>query len=59
MLFVLDTKYYVPIKFGKIAGSIHLFKITRTLTSENFKFKRNKIWDIMEIDRKEVNMTLN
>ena len=28
MLFISDTKYYVPIKLCKMAGSIHLFKIT-------------------------------
>ena len=59
MLFISDTKYYVPIKLCKTAGSIHLFKIAGTLTSENVKLKRNRIWDIMEIDWKEVNMTLN
>ena len=42
-----------------MAGSTHLFKITRTLTSKNIKLKRNKIWDIIEIDCKEVNVTLN
>ena len=59
MLFILDTKYYVPIKLHKTAGSIHLFKITGTLTSENVNLKRNEIWDIMEIDWKEVNVNLN
>ena len=59
MLFISDTKYYVPIKFCKMARSIHLFKITGTLTSENVKLKRNKIWDIMEKDLKEVSVTLN
>ena len=58
MLFMSDIKYYVPIKLCKMAGSIHLFKITGTLTSENVKLKRNKIWDIIEIDWKEVNVTL-
>ena len=42
-----------------MAGSIHLFKITGKLTPENVKLKRNKIWDIMEIDWKKVNVTLN
>ena len=42
-----------------MAGSIHLFKITGILTSENVKLKRNKIWDIIEIDRMEVNITFN
>ena len=59
MLFVLDTNYYAPIKLCKTTGSICLFKITGTLTSENIKLKRDKIWDIMEIEWKEVNMTLN
>ena len=59
MLFILDTKYYVPIKLCKIARNIHLFKITGTSTSENVKLKRNKILDIMEIDWKEVSVTLN
>ena len=49
MLFVSDTKYYVPIKLCKTEGSIHLFKILGILTSENVKVKRNKIWDIIEI----------
>ena len=42
-----------------MVGSIHLFKITGTLPSENVKLKRNKIWDIMVIDWKEVSITLN
>ena len=58
-LFISDTKYYVPIKLCKTAGSIHLFMITGTLTSENVKLKRNRIRDIIEIDWKEVNVTLN
>ena len=42
-----------------MAGSIHLLNITGTLTSENVKLKRNKIWDVIEINWKEVNVTLN
>ena len=42
-----------------MAGRIHLFKITGTLTSENVKLKRNRIGDIIEIDWKEINVTLN
>ena len=41
-----------------MAGGIHLFKITGTLTPENVKLKTNIIWDIIELDWKEVNMTL-
>ena len=42
-----------------MAGSIHLFKITGTLTQENVKLKRNILCNITELDQKEVNMTLN
>ena len=52
MLFISDTKYYVPIKLCEMTGSIHLFKITGILSSDNVKLKRTKIWDTMEIDWK-------
>ena len=58
MLFISNTQSYVPINLCKIAGSIHLFKIRGRLTPENIKFKKNWIWDVLEIDWKEVNMTL-
>ena len=59
MLFISDTQYYVPIKLFRMAGSIHLFKITGTLIPENVKLKRNILWGVTELDWKEVNMTLN
>ena len=37
MIFISDVQYYVPIKLCKTAGSIHLFKITGLLNSENIK----------------------
>ena len=43
MLFILNTKYYIPIKLCKMVESIHLFKITEKITFENLKFKRHKI----------------
>ena len=42
-----------------MAGSIYLFKITSMLKPENVKLKQNYIWDVIEIDWKEVNMTSN
>ena len=59
MLFISDTQYYVLLKLCRMAGSIHLFKNIGTLTPENVKLKRNIIWDVIELDWKEVNMTLN
>ena len=46
MLFISDKQYYVPVKLWRMAGSIHLFKITGTLFPENVKLKGNLIWDI-------------
>ena len=59
MIFISDIQYYVPIKLCKTTGSIHLFKITGTLNSENIKLNRNYARDTLEIDWKEVNMTFN
>ena len=59
MIFVSDIQCYVPIKLCKTAGSIHLFKIEGMLNSENIKLNQNYIWDTLEIDWKEVNVTFN
>ena len=59
MLFISDAQYYVPIKLWRITGSIPLLKIMGMLTPENVKLKRKIILDIIELDWKEVNVTLN
>ena len=59
MLFISNTKSYVPIKLCRIAGSIHLFRIRGRLTIEHVRFKRNWIWDVLEIDWKDISMILN
>ena len=59
MLFILDAQSYVPVNLCKIAGSIHLFRLRERLTPDCINFKRNWIWDVLEIDWKEVRVTLN
>ena len=59
MIFVSDVQYNVTIKLCKTAGSIHLFKISGMLNSENIKLNKNYMWDTLEIDCKEVNITFN
>ena len=59
MLCISNTKSYIPIKSCRIAGSIHLFRIWGRLTIEHFRFKRNWIWDVLEIDWKDISMMLN
>ena len=58
MLFISDIQNYIPIKLCKAAGSIHLFKIKGMLKAENIELKKNFIWDTLEIDWKEVTVTL-
>ena len=43
MLFISNTRSYIPIKLRKIAGRIHLFRIRGRLTIEQVRFKRNWI----------------
>ena len=59
LLFMSDSQYYVPIQLCRMAGSIHLFKMIGTLNPENVKLKSNILRDIIELDWKEVNVTLN
>ena len=56
MIFISDVQYYVLMKLCKTAGSIHLFKITGMIKSENIKLNQNSIWDTLEIDWKELLM---
>ena len=59
MLFISDVQYYGPIKLCKTAENIHRFKITGKLTPEHVKLERNILWDGIELDWKQVNITLN
>ena len=57
MLFISDVPNYIPIKLCKAAGSIHLFKIKGMLKAENINLNKNVIWDMLEIDWKDVTVT--
>ena len=59
MLFISNMRSYVPIKLCWIAGSFHLFRIRGRLTAEYVRCKKIWIWDVLEIDWKEISMTLN
>ena len=40
-LFIADIWSYVPLELNKIAGNVHLFKLTGELLIENFTLKKN------------------
>ena len=48
-IFISVVQNYIPIKFWKTSGSIHLFKIKGTLKPRDIKLKRNYLWDTLEI----------
>ena len=52
-------KSYVSIKLCKTTGSIHLFQLTGSLQREDIRLHRNKVWDILEIDWKNVIVMVN
>ena len=41
VLFISDIQHYIPIKLCKTSGSLHLFKITGKLTSEDIRLNKN------------------
>ena len=59
ILFFSDVEHYVPVKLCKTAGSFHFFKIIGHLTWPQITLKRRLLWDVVQIDWKEVLMTLN
>ena len=59
ILFISDVQNYVPVKLCKIAGRKHLFTITGMLMQNKVKLNKHYIWDIIEVDRKEVKLTFN
>ena len=58
-LIISDVQYYVLVKLCNTAGSIHLFKITGMLTPDKVKLNKHYIWDISQVDWKEIKVTFN
>ena len=57
-LFIVDNQCYIPLDLIKIAGNVHLFKLNGILIVENLTLKKNWIWDVLEIDWKDVHVSL-
>ena len=58
-LFIVNTQSYVPLDLNKIAGNVHLFKLTGALLLENVNLRKNWIWGILEIEWSDISVTLN
>ena len=59
VLFISDVQHYIPLKLCKTSGSLHLFKTTGTLTSEDIKLNRNYLWDTLEINWDKIKLVFN
>ena len=59
LLFISNSHSYMPIKLCRVARSIHLFRIRGRLNLESVKLKKNWIWDVLEIDWLNINISLN
>ena len=59
IIFISNIKSYVPIKLCKTSGSIHLFKLTGSLQREDVNLHRNKLWDILDINCRNITVTVN
>ena len=59
VLFISDVQHYIPVKLCKTSGSLHLFKITGTLASEDIKLNKNYLWDTLEINWDKIKLSFN
>ena len=49
----------MPLELNSAAGNVHLFKFSGVLATENFILKKNRIWDVLEINWNNTHVTLN
>ena len=59
MIFISNIRAYVPIKLYKTSGSIHLFELTGSLRREDVNLHRNEVWDILDINWRNITVTVN
>ena len=50
VLFIWDVQHYILIRLWKTSGSLHLFKIIGTLTSDDVRLNKSYLWDTLEIN---------
>ena len=58
-LFLANTQSHVALELNSAAGNVHLFKLSGALAIEYFTFKKNWIWDVLEVNWNNTHVTLN
>ena len=59
VLVMSDVQHYIPIRLCKASRSVHLFKITGTLTSEDIRLNQNYLLDTLEINWDKIKLSFN
>ena len=59
VLFISDVQHYIPIRLCKTSGSLHLFNVIGTLTSEGVRLNKNYLWDTLEIKWDKIKLSFN
>ena len=59
LIFLSNIKSYIPVKLCKTTGSIHLFKLMGSLQRKDIRLHRNKVWDMLEIDWRNVTVMVH
>ena len=59
VLFISDVQHYIPIRLCKTSGSLHLFKIIDTLTSEDVRLNKDYLWDTLEINWDKIKLSFH
>ena len=59
VLFISDVQHYIPVRLCKTSGSLHLFRVIGTLTSEDVRLNKNYLWDTLEINWGKIKLSFN
>ena len=51
--------FYVPVKLFSAEGNLHLFSEPGQVVAENVIYKKNILWDVLEINSANVRLQLD
>ena len=59
VLFISDVQHYIAVRLCKTSGSLYLFKLISTLTSEYVRLNKNYLLDTLEINWDKIKLSFN
>jgi len=58
-VFLFNNHRYVPIKIRKLAGHMHMYHLSNSMTPDQISYSKNFIWDILHFDWSYVDLRMN